>query len=134
MIPECEFPNVHALALEMRETAELVTGLNLSPRPWNRFEPEISRWWLVPSTDWPAYHHGKLSFDPKDEKASILYCGFDVEKGFGSIVAQAYSSTRSRNLIMGNSWTWYRFVTDLAGGGGRGCSGGGPGHRSVFET
>ncbi len=116
MIPECEFANVQTLAHETRETAKLFTGLDLSPRPWNRFEPENTRWWLVPSTDWPAYHHGKLSFDPTEKKADVLYCGFDVEKGFGPIVGEGYPSTRGRNLIMGASWTWHRFVTDLTGG------------------
>jgi len=116
MIPECEFANVQALAHEMREIAELVSGLNVSPRPWNRFEPKNTRWWLVPSTDWPGYHHGKLSFDPKDEKANVLYCGFDIEKGFAPIVGEGYPSTRRRNLIMRNSWTWHRFMKDLAGG------------------
>jgi len=46
MIPECEFASTHALAREMRETADLVSGLDLSPRPWNRFEPENTRWWF----------------------------------------------------------------------------------------
>jgi len=115
-IPEYEFANVQALAHETRETAKLFTGLDLSPRPWNRFEPENTRWWLVPSADWPAYHHGKLSFDPTDDKAKVVYCGFDIEKGFGPIVSEGYPSTRQRKLIMRDSWTWNRFVTDLTGG------------------
>lgn len=116
MIPECEFPNVHSLALEMRETAELVSGLQLSPRPWNRFEPENTRWWLVPSRDWPAYHHGKLSLDPTDEEGNVLFCGFDVEKGVAPIVGEGYPAARRRDLIMADSWTWHRFMTDLTAG------------------
>jgi len=116
MIPECKFANVQALAHAMQETAELVSGLALSCRPWNRFEPENTRWWLVPSTDWPAYHHGKLSFDPTEEKGNVLYCGFAVEKGFDLVVREVYPSTGRRNLIMGDSWSWHRFMTDLTGG------------------
>jgi len=116
MIPEYEFASIQALAHEMPEAAELVSGLDLSPRPWNRFEPENTRWWLVPSTDWPAYRRGKLSLDPTDEKANVLYCGFDVEKGFAPIVGEGYPSTRRRDLIMRNSWTWHRFMTDLTRG------------------
>jgi len=29
-------------------------------RPYNRFEPAYTVWWLEPSNDWPAYHHSKL--------------------------------------------------------------------------
>jgi len=100
----------------MRQTAELFSELDLWPQPWNRFERENTRWRLVPSSDWPAYHHGKLSFDPTHEEANVLYCGFDVEKGFAPIVSEAYPSTRQRKLLVRDSWTWYRFMTDLARG------------------
>jgi len=114
MIPEYEFASVEALADELRETAELFSGLDLWPQPWNRFERENTRWWLVPSAEWPAYHHGKLSFDPTDNQANVLFCGFDVEKGFAPIVSDAYPSTRQRKLITRDSWTWHRFMVDLA--------------------
>jgi len=29
-------------------------------RPWNYFKPDTTIWWLVPSTDWPSYKHGKI--------------------------------------------------------------------------
>jgi len=116
MIPESEFTNVQALAHEMRQTAKLFRGLDLWPQPWNRFERENTRWWLVPSSDWPAYHHGKVSFDPTDKEANVLYCGFDVEKGFAPIVSEAYPSTRQRKLLLRDSWTWHSFMTDLVGG------------------
>jgi len=32
----------------------------LTPRPYNQHKPGDSLWWLVPSTEWPAYRHGKL--------------------------------------------------------------------------
>lgn len=54
----------------------------LTARPWNRFEPDASLWWLVPSTDWPAYRYGKLYFDWLDKNDfSVMSCGLHVERG-----------------------------------------------------
>ena len=36
--------------------------LGLTARPWNIYAAADTFWWLVPSTDWPAYRYGKLAF------------------------------------------------------------------------
>jgi len=37
-----------------------IANMDLTPRPFNRFDPDVSLWWLVPSTEWPAFKYGKL--------------------------------------------------------------------------
>ncbi len=36
--------------------------LGLTRRRWNLYKPRETFWGLVPSTEWPAYRHGKLAF------------------------------------------------------------------------
>jgi hypothetical protein len=60
----CGFRNIQEMARAVRESAELLEGRRYSPRPWNRFEPVNTDWWIVPSTDWPAYRYGKGMFKP----------------------------------------------------------------------
>ena len=87
----------------IRSARELAHGLNdqlklgLTPRPWNLYSPADTFWWLVPSTDWPAYRYGKLAFSgardvPRREllqtntpalATDSIFAGFNVEKGYG---------------------------------------------------
>jgi hypothetical protein len=82
---------------------EVVAGL--TPRPWNRFDPDETLWWLVPSTEWPAYHHGKLVFSNERAPAGEIFAGLNVEKGFGEIAARAYPKTQ-RTQLLGHGWAW----------------------------
>lgn len=81
-----------------------------TPRPWNRFSPENSLWWVVPSTYWPAYQYGKYVFFYED---GFLYCGLNIEKGLGRIVANYYPKTEKKGLIMKDEWTWNKFLDVL---------------------
>ncbi|OPZ96698.1 MAG: hypothetical protein BWY70_01692 [Bacteroidetes bacterium ADurb.Bin408] len=38
----------------------LAIGKKLWLRPYNRYMPEVTEWWLIPDKEWPAYHNGKL--------------------------------------------------------------------------
>ena len=86
----------------------------VSQRPWNMHEPDTTFWWLVPSTDWPAYKHGKLFFDPDRAPAGQLLCGLNVEKGLDAGVAEAYPSAAGQRYIMQSDWLWFAFIADLA--------------------
>ncbi len=85
----------------------------LSARPWNKYDPDNTLWWLVPSTDWPAYKHGKMFFCQKRASKGHLFCGLHIEKGFDPIVESAYPFARGRRLIMGSDWVWFDFLSDL---------------------
>lgn len=87
------------------------TGSKLTRRPWNFNEPDNTSWWLVPSTDWPAYKHGKYYFI-SDEADDIL-CGLYVEKGLDPQVASAYPSAKGSRYIMYADWTWFKLMEDL---------------------
>jgi hypothetical protein len=95
-------------AQDLREaTVELVA------RPYSQFDPANTIWWLIPSTDWPAYRFAKLFF-LADRGAPILFSGIYIEKGLARAVAEAYH--RRPAFAMDNSWAWHRFNEDLRGG------------------
>lgn len=89
----------------------------LCARPWNRFDPDNHLWWLVPSTDWPAYRYGKLFFDwvePSDP--TVISCGLHVERGLDLRLESVYSSRSGSAYLMRNDWEWPRFLSDLKDG------------------
>ena len=100
--------------MQVKSPYDIAHGLNerlklgLTSRPWNMHSPADTLWWLLKSTDWPAYEHGKLvfSFAKDDARRRLLgmndsvlgldmiFAGFNVEKGYGS-VARQYGMTGS---------------------------------------
>ena len=88
----------------------------LVPRPWNMYEPDTTSWWLVPSSDWPAYKHGKFHFDWGDEERSSIFLGLYIEKGLDPSVSSVYSCPKGLRYIMHNDWTWFRLIRDLENG------------------
>ena len=92
-IYKCHSP--HTLASGLNKTL----GLGLTERPWNLHNPTDTLWWLVPSTEWPAYSHGKLAFSlAKDDgrkhllgwndpllELEKMFVGLNVEKGYGNV-------------------------------------------------
>lgn len=103
----------------MKEACHAVQSLSAKPytsRPWNRNRPDETTWWLVPATDWPAFHLGKLIFEPDEGPGKLCWIGLHVEKGVDPSVAEAFRSTKGRRLIMGAGWTWHKFLDDLRSG------------------
>jgi hypothetical protein len=109
---ETEFKNANALA----HAIEGVAGITLTPRPYNRFEPDNTVWWLVPSTEWPAYKYGKLFFDSRKDhlpqEQDGIYCGFYIEKGLSPAVSNFYPPS----LIMDDAWLWNDFIKTIPAG------------------
>jgi len=87
--------------------------LELTARPWNRFEPLNTEWWLIPSTEWPAYRHGKFFFKAHNDNRD-LYCGLFVEKGLDPSIAAAFPT--GKRLVMDNTWTWHRLLAEIESG------------------
>ncbi len=82
-------------------------GPRFTRRPFNRFDTARSLWWIVPSTEYPAYRFGKFFVDEVDDRYEV---GLHVEKGW------TQSIERKPELMMDNSWTWHLFVDALARG------------------
>ncbi|KAB2950838.1 hypothetical protein F9B85_13820 [Heliorestis acidaminivorans] len=95
--------------------AKLLDGCNsrFVARPWNRYEPENSLWWVVPSNKWPAYQYGKYVFW---NVGNHLLCGIHVEKGFDQCVGPMLKKSSSQNLIIKQDWVWHRFLKDIEKG------------------
>lgn len=112
----CAFPSVQSLAYAIHQDAEITEGRPFSPRPYNRFDPLNSIWWLVPSTDWPAHRFGKAVLLPIGGSTSTVLAGLHVEKGYTSVVEPVLPDVRKRGWLLGKDWAWQSFVRDLGNG------------------
>lgn len=84
---------------------------NFTGRPWNQFKPGTTLWWLVPSTNWPAYKHGKLVWFRQGDN---FRTGFHLEKGISDQAAQLEKNLG--RLRMEPDWIWHNFIKDLSNG------------------
>ena len=98
------------LAHKVKEIA--TPEIKLTARPFDIFRPDETVWWLIPSTDWPAFKFGKLFFDPKLPTGTVnpdsVFSGFYIEKGLGSALSAIDGYDPS--WIMGHDWLWRTFV------------------------
>lgn len=87
----------------------------LTLRPFNRFDPAYTEWWMIPSSGWPAYRYGKLCFwrYPNDSDG-LMYVGYYVEKGLDSSMSGMPELNKA--WIMSKDWYWHSFVDELASG------------------
>jgi hypothetical protein len=112
--PKCAYPNTQSAANAVHRWIERAdVPLELTARPWNRFEPVNTEWWLIPSTDWPAYRNGKFFFRTQSNNRD-LYCGLFVEKGLDHSIAVAFPT--GKRLVMGSDWTWHRVLAEMGAG------------------
>ena len=117
MMPYCAFPNTQAAATAVhRFHKDAYVDVKLTARPYNRYEPLNTTWWIIPSTEWPAYHLGKLYFYRRfgEDGETALSVGLVAEKGFGRVVATIDPKTRSG--ILGEGWLWPELLADLKSG------------------
>lgn len=118
--------------MDIRTPEELAKRVNqklhlgYTARPWNVHTPGDTLWWLVPSTEWPAYRHAKYVFSlAKDDPRKYLvksgeairddtiFAGFSVEKGFGAEAAAVDRRLAKRlTSILDDTWAWSRVVRD----------------------
>ncbi|HJO92704.1 MAG TPA: hypothetical protein QF753_04830 [Victivallales bacterium] len=82
-------------------------------RPWDRFRPDKTSWWLVPSSKLPHYKHGKFYFNWGDAAQNSLLCGLYIEKGLDEALAPVYNSRKAKSFIMDDSWNWNNFIACL---------------------
>ena len=100
--------NVMELANEVKEYLN-TEKKKYTARPFNRFTPENSVWWIIPGSDWPAYKYGKYMF--RRDK-NIIYVGLNIEKGYG----KKLSGMVSNNAIMTDEWIWHDFMESACQG------------------
>lgn len=82
-----------------------------SSRPYNRYDPKNTTWWVVPGTDWPAFHYGKFVF--RDDGA-LLRVGLNIEKGLGLSAEQVAKTLKiSEKSIVDEKWVWHDFVEEV---------------------
>jgi hypothetical protein len=85
-------------------------------RPYNFHDPDRTTWWLIPSTDWPAYKFGKFGFWWDPDETGVLLAGFQVEKGVGPALADVFRSPAGRRFITQDDWAWHHFASDVKQG------------------
>lgn len=98
----------HAVRLQASPHFDVLTA-----RPWNKFEPATSLWWLVPVTEWPAFRHAKFFFDWTDGSHTALWTGIYVEKGLDPKIAEFF---HKKSGIMQPDWDWYRLLRSIERG------------------
>lgn len=78
-------------------------------RPFNRFDPKNTTWWITPESEWPAYKYGKYMFRMDED---IIYVGLNIEKGYG----KELSGIVSNKVIMNDEWIWHEFMKHAIAG------------------
>jgi len=116
MAIKCASNNIRALAKAVqRAAAEGQERINLAARLWSRFNPENTRWFLVPSSaDQPANRHGKVFFKESKSGLPQITCGLWVEKGWGKVAGETLDKPLAE--ILTDSWTWHGFIDSLKRG------------------
>ena len=110
MIVYSQFGTPREACYEIGIIADAAFKNKLTRRPWNQFEPETTSWWLIPSTDWPAYKWGKYYFEWGKGGVPSLLTGLYIEKGLGPSVKEAYPSKKGSRYVMNKDWSWFRLL------------------------
>jgi len=89
----------------------------ISARPFNLHRPDDTQWWVIPSTDWPAFKYGKLSLSLEEsESGKVMYCALNVEKGIGPAAAAMAKTAGDKRAIVTDEWIWHDFLSDMRSG------------------
>ena len=117
-----EFSTARKLAYALKTISELEHSVHLTALPFNRFEPDSTRWWLSPSTENPAYKYGKIVVEESEPDLGSLFVGLYIEKGIGHTAAPAFSGTAyGRRSVMDETWLWHEFAEAITSGDFSSC-------------
>lgn len=115
---------LHAVPVAYTTAADLAHALyrwakpgeanGFTARPYNPYDSRDGLWWLVPTTEWPAYNRGKFTVLPLNEEfgaeqAPVLV-GLTVEKGAGPGVLA------KETYVMRPAWVWNPFFEAMLSG------------------
>ena len=114
-IPATIYPNTSSAAHALHRwiNSRDIPMDPLTARPWNRYDATNTEWWLIPSSDWPAFRFGKFFFQPFP-RTGRMFCGLYLEKGLDPAIAAAYP--RGKKFIMNEDWNWHRLMHDMRAG------------------
>jgi hypothetical protein len=115
MSPRTLLSSPREACYEISKVAERDIG-KLVARPWNMYEPDTTVWWLIPSTEWPAYKYGKVHFSWGDASEKSIFMSLYFEKGLSALVSSVYPCAKGSRYIMEEDWSWYRLIRDLENG------------------
>ncbi len=111
--------NIECIYQTPRRLCDVVSPLaneklgKLTKRPWNRFNPDLTSWWLVPNTKTVHFNSGKYYFNWGDKKHTTLLAGLYIEKGLDEKISAVYSSRKAKNFIMNDNWAWFSFLEGM---------------------
>ncbi len=105
-------------AEEVANIVESEFDTKLARRPFNRFKPIETSWWLVPSSKMPFYSFGKYYFTWDEKTMDYIDAGFYIEKGLDASLKVLYPkvSSKGRQLLMMKPWAWDNLMTQIADG------------------
>lgn len=109
----CEKDNPHRFCNILADAAA-ADKCKLARRPFNRFKPELTSWWLVPSSALPFYKFPKVYINWNEKKRDSMLCGLYFEKGLAPELASVYPSRKGRSLLMKGKWYWHEFIKKCA--------------------
>jgi hypothetical protein len=104
------------LCYTIQRAAKKQAGMTLTSRAWNHYDPDRSPWWLIPSTEWPAYKFGKLTFRWDEDESSVILAGLQVERGVQPTMAGVFQSSKGKRFIMRDDWEWFRLLKRIQDG------------------
>jgi len=85
---------------------------DFSTRPFNQYDIAFTEWWMIPSSDWPAYKYGKLCFwRYPNTSDGLMYVGYYVEKGLHPDASGVPEV--DPNEIMQHNWYWHIFEREI---------------------
>jgi|GEM_PF-4015928 len=96
------FNNSRTLVKEIQD----ISGLDLFRNRYDRFKPDNTTWWLIPSNEFPAFKYGKLFFEMTERG---MFCGYHIEKGLNT-----EDDLRVHGSFqMNGEWRWNKFMASL---------------------
>lgn len=111
----CKENNPHRFCNALADAAA-AAKCKLARRPFNRFQPETTSWWLVPSSALPFYQFKKIYINWTDKQHNAMLCGLYFEKGLAPELACVYPSSKGRSLLMAPKWYWLQFAESCTDG------------------
>ena len=106
------YKTAEAAAHAVFDAAELPSA---SARPLSPYDPSKTMWWLMPTKEYPAYHRGKIAFEPTWPGIDGMFIGLLVEKGFDASIRELAKTSREARGFMDEEWEdfWKAFLDDL---------------------
>jgi len=115
---------------DLANTVKDLWHIELTQRPWNLYKPKDTFWWLVPSTDWPAYRYGKFAFSLAHDAprnvflasndpvlgGDTIFAGLNIEKGYGDKANVFDPALGRKGQIMDEDWLWHKAVNNPGSG------------------